>query len=237
MSIYRHAVIDNATGAVLKIGYTDFANDHDPATQTPIQLASDASTIKSVPYYYQKLVNGQFMEMEVTEKEAVDAAGISPQHVARRFPNSETDPIDAGDGDRYFNTILGFEMQYDAIRGKWLSGESATIHAEHNGETAGGAYYRGGDSRTMSAKRGITARYKGTVVSINYTRDNLDAAVFEVTADGIAVAEFASNAENGFYNHLDGDFEQGQVLAVRNKAGSSPTSYASVDVEIRWRVQ
>ena len=236
MSIDRYAVTDNQTGAVLKIGYTDFANDHDPATQTPILLASDSSVVQDVPHYYQKIVGGYFEEMTPAEKAAVDAAKIPPQPTARRHPDSETDPEVCGDGDRYFNTLLGFEMQYDTERGKWLSVIGATIHAEHNGTTAIGAYFKGSDGRVMSATRGIAARYKGTVVAINYTRDNSDPTTFEIVADGEPIAEIASSLQNDFFNHLDGDFEQGEVLALRNRADGAPTKYTSLDVEIRWRV-
>jgi len=236
MSIDRYAVTDNQTGAVLKIGYTDFSNDHDPATQTPILLASDSVRVQGVPPYYQKLVDGQFVEMTPAEKAAVDAAKIPPQPTAQRHPDSETDPEVCGDGDRYFNTLLGFEMQYDAERGKWLSVIGATVHAEHNGITAIGAYFKGSDGRVMSATRGITARYKGTVVAVNYTRDNNDPTTFEIVADGEPIAEIASSSQNDFFNHLDGDFEQGEVLALRNRADGAPTKYTSLDVEIRWRV-
>jgi hypothetical protein len=236
MSIDRYVVVDNQTGAVLKIGYTDFSNDHDPASQTPILLASDAHTVVGVPYYYQKIVDGQFIEMGSAEKLAVDIAKIPPQHIAQRYPDSESDPAAGEDGDRYYNTLLGIEMQYDCVRGKWLSAHSLSIHAERNGVTPPGAYYRGSDGLTMSKTRGVSARFKGTVVAITYTRDTTNPATFEIVADGEPIAELLSTSRTGFYNHLDGDFPQGAILAIRNKADGSPTEFATVDVEIRWRV-
>lgn len=73
-----NAVTDNATGAVLKYGYTDFIGDYDPATQTIVALAEESLPVTGVPLYYQKIVSGLFVEMTDAEKEAVDAAGISP---------------------------------------------------------------------------------------------------------------------------------------------------------------
>ena len=232
----RNAVIHTETGAVLRYGFTDFLNDYDPATNTIVPLDWSATPIKGVTLCYQKIESDYFVEMSAAEKAAVVAAGLSPKHVSRRYPDSETDPETGDDGDRYFNTLLGLEMQYDIVCGRWLSVVTFPLHAERNGVTAAGAYYRGSDGRAMSDTRGLTAKYKGTVVSINYTRDTTLAATFEVTASGTPIAELASNEISGFYNHLCGDFEQGDVIAVRNKAGGNPTQYASVDLEIRWRV-
>jgi len=232
----RNAVVNTATGAVLRYGFSDFLTDYDPATDAIVPLEWSATPIKGVYLGYQKIENDYFVEMSEAEKAAVVVAGLGPKHTSRRYPDSETDPEDGEDGDRYFNTLLGMEMQYDIVCGKWLSSATFPLHAERNGTTSAGAYYRGSDGRAMSATRGLTAKHRGTVVSINYTRDTNLPATFEVTASGTPIAELVSVETSGFYNHLCGDFEQGDVLAVRNKAGGNPTQYASVDLEIRWRV-
>lgn len=232
----RNAVIHTVTGAVLRYGFSDFLNDYDPAENTIVPLDWSATPVKNVLLCYQKIESDYFIEMTEAEKAAVVVAGLTPKHTSRRYPDSETDPEEGEDGDRYFNTLIGMEMQYDIVCGKWLSTVTFQLHAERNGVTAAGAYYRGSDGRAMSATRGLAAKYKGTVVSINYTRDTTIAATFEVTASGNPIAELASTEISGFYNHLDGDFEQGDIIAVRNKAGGNPTQYASVDLEIRWRV-
>lgn len=231
----RNAVIHTTTGAVLRYGFTDFLNDYDPVTDTIVPLEWSATPVKDVTLCYQKVENDYFVEMSAMEKVAVDVAGLGPKHTSRRYPDAETNPETGVDGDRYFNTLFGMEMQYDGVLGKWLSTAVFSLHAERNGVTAAGAYYRGSDGRTMSATRGITAQYNGTVIAINYTRDTAIPATFEITASGNPIAELSSNAKSGFYNHLDGDFNQGDVLAIRNKAGGNPTQYASVDLEIRWR--
>lgn len=232
----RNAVVHTATGSVLRYGFSDFLNDYDPLINTITPLDWSATPVKGITLCYQKIVSDYFVEMSTAEKLAVDLAGLAPQRTSRRYPDSETDPENGEDGDHYFNTLLGLEMQYDVVCGKWLSITCLSVHAERNGITAAGAYYRGSDGRAMSATRGVTARYKGTVVSINYTRDTTLEATFEVTASGEPIAELVSTETSGFYNHLCGDFEQGDVIAIRNKAGGNPTQYASVDLEIRWRV-
>lgn len=235
----RNAVIHTNTGAVLKYGFTNFLDDYDPLIHTILPLNWSASPIQNIPIYFQKIVNDFFEEMTQLEKDAVVIAGIPPQPRPKRYPNAEIDPspgYNADDGDLYYNTLLGLDMQYDFVRGKWLSIAHANIHAERNGNTAPGAYYRGSDGLTMSNTRGFSAPYNGTVVSINYTRDNTNIATFEITASGSPIAELISNSASGFYNHLDGNFQQGTILAIRNKAGGSVTKYVSVDFEVRWRI-
>jgi hypothetical protein len=231
----RNAVIHIATGAVLRYGFTDFIDDHDPALNTIVPLDWSAAPIKGVPLWFQKIDSAFFVEMTPTEKTSVSVAGLVPTQSSKRYHNAEVDPESASDGDRYFNTLLGAEMQYDGVLGKWLSTQSFPLHVERNGVTPAGAYYRGSDGLTMSKTRGVSARSKGTVVTIAYTRDTDSPATFEIVADGEPIAELYSTSRTGFYNHLNGDFEQGAILAVRNKAGGSPTAYVTLDIEIRWR--
>lgn len=232
----KYAVVNNAFGSVIKLGMADFSNEYDPETQTIVIVNKSSYPIDTVPLYYHKIENDLLVEMSPEEKALIDSSGIIPPRTAIHYPDSETNPEYGKDGDCYYNTLLGLEMQYDEIRGKWLSIIGASIHGEHNGVTAVGAYFKGSDGRVMSATRGVTARYSGTITAINYTRDNSNLTTFEIVADGLSISELATNKQNDFYNYLDGDFEQGQVLALRNKANGSPTKYVSIDVEVRWRV-
>jgi hypothetical protein len=139
------------------------------------------------------------------------------------------------DGDKYYDTGLDMEMRYDATRGKWLSVETSVFQVGRNGNTRDGQYYRGVDRRVLSATLGYTAWYDGTIVGFAYTRDDTDAATFEVTDDGATVASLASSATSGSDNTLDGDFASGSVLAVRNAAGGNRTSDVQAWVRIKWR--
>lgn len=232
----RNAVVHTITGAVLRYGFSDFLNDYDPIIHTIVPLDWNATPVKNVELCYQKIVAAYFIEMSDAEKMAVDIAGLSPKHVSRRYPDAEMDPVIGDDGDRYYNTLLGLEMQYDITRGKWLSDVHADISAGRNGITPPGSYYKGSDGRTMSDTRGFSAQYNGTVVAISYSRDYTNTATFEITASGIPIAELISTNTNGFYNHLDGDFQQGDILSVRNKVGSLATEYASINFKVRWRI-
>jgi hypothetical protein len=74
----KTAVVDTATGAVIKWGFVDFSGEYDPATQTIVPLAEDAVPIEGIPQYYQKIVDLFFVEMTEAEKLAVRDAGIAP---------------------------------------------------------------------------------------------------------------------------------------------------------------
>ena len=78
----KYSVIHTATGAVLKYGYTDFSGDYVPATESVVQMNNNSVPPIGVPLYYVKTVSGtpnyDFAEMSQGEKDAVDAAGISP---------------------------------------------------------------------------------------------------------------------------------------------------------------
>jgi hypothetical protein len=156
----------------------------------------------------------------------------------RNYGKSAADPTlppPAG-GDRYYSTALELWMVYDATRTKWLSQRLETFEFGRRGNTGSGAYYRGVDGRAYTATLGRNAEYKGTIVALSYTRQDTDAATFEVVKDGVALVELASAAAKGKATDLDGDFDADQVLACRNKAGSNTTSRVFGWVGFRWRV-
>jgi len=74
----KKAVIDTATGAVIKWGFTDFLNDYNASTQSIVDLNEGAVPPEGTPDYYCKIVSGEFVEMTAGEKTAVDNAGLSP---------------------------------------------------------------------------------------------------------------------------------------------------------------
>lgn len=161
-----------------------------------------------------------------------------PQDFSMVWPPAATNPSSAYlvDGMRYYNTSIQKWMVYDGTRSKWLSEESVTFQVGRNGDVTAGEYYRGVNGVQLSSTSGYPALLDGTVVGLSYTRSDSDSATFEVVEGGSAVAELASSATSGSSVSLDGDFSQGGVLAVRNKAGSNDVSYAQVWVTVRWRV-
>jgi hypothetical protein len=156
----------------------------------------------------------------------------------RNYGGSATDPTSpapAG-GDLYFNTVLNMQMFYDSSRSKWLSVEISELWFGRDKNTGGGAFYRGPGNRAYSSVLGRNAEYNGTVIALTYTRDDLDAATFEITADGSGIAELASSAVKGQDLTLDGDFSQGGILGVKNKVGGNNTRHVIGCVRFRWRV-
>ncbi len=156
----------------------------------------------------------------------------------RDYGASATDPTTPtpADGDTYRNTALDMQMYYDGTRSKWLSSETAQIAFGRAGNVGAGAYYRGIDRRSYSATNGRDAEHAGTVVAIAYTRNDTDAATFEVTAAGSSIASLASSATSGSDSTLDGGFTAGQVLGVRNQSGGNTTSQVMGWATVRWQV-
>jgi len=142
------------------------------------------------------------------------------------------------DGDLYFNTALEVLMAYDAARGKWLAvGEGASFQVGHQGTVPVGTYFRGMDGKTLSGTLGYVAPWNGTVVGLSFSRTNTDATTFEVTAGGVTIESVVTGANaSGLDNSLDGDFNQGDILAVRNAAGGDNTQNTQVWVRMKWRV-
>lgn len=155
------------------------------------------------------------------------------RHYGARATNP-TSPAPA-QGDRYYNTVLQMEFQYDAIRTKWLSVESVSFQVGRNFNTPGGGFYRGIDGEVLSATVGFPAFFNGTVVAFGYTRADADAATFQVTANGGTIYSLASAATTGFATNANGDFTQGQILAVRNGVGSNPTTGVQAWIKVKWR--
>ena len=140
------------------------------------------------------------------------------------------------DGDNFYDTDLDLEMRYDATRGKWLSVEAVYFYFGRQNNVPGGVYYRGpADRQIMSATDGFIAPHDGTIVGLGYTRDDSDAATFEVVEGGTLRASLASSATSGKSNALDGDFSEDGIIAVRNAAGSNTTSDVIGWVKLRWR--
>jgi len=144
-------------------------------------------------------------------------------------------PPAAADGDMYYNTAIDMWMSYDAGRGKWLSMEGDTFQVGQNGTVPVGTYYKGVAGKTLSAALGYAAPFNGTVVSLTFTRTDSDATAFEVMASGVQIETVASAATSGYDNTLNGDFSQGDILAVRNDAAGNQTRDAQVWVRMKWR--
>jgi len=186
-------------------------------------------------------VNGITSNSNIILTGALDATGdidnAGTYNGIQHYTSSATDPTTPtpSDGDRYYNTALDMEMRYDNTRAKWLSVESSVMEFGRDGNTGGGSYYRGPGNRAYASNRGRTAEFDGTVVSISYSRNDLDAATFEVTADGSGIATLASSARNGKDVTLNGNFTADQVLAIKNQTGSNTTRHVLGWVRIRWR--
>jgi len=186
-------------------------------------------------------VNGITSNSNIILTGALDATGdidnAGTYNGIQHYTSSATDPTTPtpSDGDRYYNTALDMEMRYDNTRSKWLSVEASVIEFGRNGNTGGGAYYRGPGNRAYASDKGRTAEFDGTVVSISYTRSDTDSATFEVTADGTGIATLASSAGTGKDVTLNGDFTADQILGVKNQTGSNITRHVLGWVRIRWR--
>ena len=177
-------------------------------------------------------------EQEIVRFSSITGTSIEGSGV-RMYDSAATDPsIPTPDaGDLYYNTAQEMWMFYDGTRSKWLSVEPAVFTVGKRNNLPGGAYLRGMDRKTFTSTNGYRARYNGTVVSITYTRDDIDPVTFEVVANGVAItnASIISTALGGQDNTLNGDFSQGDVLAVRNQAGGNNANDVQVWVTLRWR--
>jgi hypothetical protein len=149
--------------------------------------------------------------------------------------NSDPSTPTPQDGDEYYNAILEMKMFYDDTRSKWLSVESQMMYFGRNGTVGAGVYYRTTNGLAYSSTNGFYAAWNGCIVGIGYTRDDTDAATFEVTNDGSSLATLASGSVAGASTTLNANFSSGEVLGVRNQAGSNITSSVHGWVKIRWR--
>ncbi len=156
----------------------------------------------------------------------------------REYPNSATNPTSPTpvDGDRYYNTALNMPMRYDGSRSKWLSVESSVIHFGKTGNVAAGNYFCGADNQFYSATSGRYAEFAGTVVGLTVTRSDTDAAIVEVTADGVTLSSMATSAIAVNDASLNDDFSADEVLAVRVGAGGAAMSNILGWAKVKWRV-
>jgi len=161
----------------------------------------------------------------------------------RNYGKSATDPTSPtpADSDIYYNTALKMWMFYDASRSKFLSIEVATIQfsTTAGGDMAAGSFFKWGGGVRMSATRGLRAPFDGTVVGLQYTRDDTSSATFEAVTGGAAfspAAELASSAVAGGTNALNSDFAANDILGVKNKSGGTTINDGNGSLFFRWRV-
>lgn len=172
-----------------------------------------------------------------TEGQALTAGASDPQWAGpKRYPNSATNPVSPAPaaGDIYYNTALQMQVQYDGSRSKWLSVASDTFAGSDLGALTSGTYLQVGSVR-MTATRGYTAQYNGTIVALGYTRTDSDASSWQVTSNGSTIATVATSATSGQSNSLDANFNQGNILGIRN-GGVNAMSNTIVWVRVKWRV-
>jgi len=174
------------------------------------------------------------------ESKKMLASDFDMVHGIRYYGVSAIDPVSPSpsNGDKYFNSTLGMEMYYDASRLKWLSIEVFMILFGRNGGTNAGTFYRYINGIAFTSTRGVVAENDGTVVGIGYTRSDTDSATFEVTAGGTLItgAVLASTANSGKTKILNADFNEDDILGVRNQSGGNATSDVHGWVKIRWRI-
>jgi len=169
----------------------------------------------------------------------ISLADFDMVHGRRYYGAIASDPVTPtpNGGDRYFNTGLNMEMYYDSGRSKWFSVETYVIPFGRTAGTGAGVYYRYINGLAFSATNGLIAPYDGTVIGIGYTRNDTDAATFEVVANGstISGATLASSANSGKTTSIDSDFSEDDIIAVRNQAGGNTTSAVHGWVRVKWR--
>jgi hypothetical protein len=160
----------------------------------------------------------------------VDDSGV------RNYGRRATDPSTPtpADGDMYLNSALGMLMSFDASRGKWLSVETCELPFTRLGATGPGAFYRIGN-RSMSAVHGRRAEADGTIVSITYTRDGDAEATFQVVASDNVVSALLSTVASARAFGINDDFDEGDVLTLRNAAGGATTNNVIGFCRIKWR--
>jgi len=146
------------------------------------------------------------------------------------------DPGASSDGALYYNTTIDMWMSYDLDRGKWLSLEGDTFQVGQSGNIPVGTYLKGVAGKTLSSTLGYTAPYNGTIVSMSFSQTNADDTDFEAIASGVQIGTLDTGGDiSGYDNTLDGDFSQGDVLAVRNDAAGEGARDPQVWVRMKWR--
>jgi hypothetical protein len=217
---------------------------HDVSTAAPTQgiggnnSAGVASTLISSDHDHKLRETGGPTDLTIAaiaDNQVVRRSGTTLVGGTREFAPNTTDPSGTiSDGDRYYNTTLKKWMVYDSSRTKWLSEETITMPWGRAGNTAAGSYYAG-MAGIFTAVLGFPATRNGTVIAFGYTRSDNDAATFEITSNGTAIATLASSATSGTSTTLNADMSAGNILGVRNQTGGNVVSDAQGWVMIKWR--
>jgi len=202
-------------------------------------LAKVSSNDTTAGYLNGKLVAGTNITFNERNDGANETLEISASLGGRYdYGTASIDPVSPSptEGDKYYNTVLEMEMRYDGSRSKWLSIETSIFGFGKTANNAGGSYYRSLDGISFSATNGFPTFHSGTVLSLGYSRDDTDATVFQVTANGSEVAFLSSSAVSGESSALNGDFSPNVVLGVLNKSGGNTVTNGQGWVRVKWRI-
>jgi len=136
---------------------------------------------------------------------------------------SATDPTvpTPANGYKYYNTVIGCDMYYDAVRAKWLGCEK-NVYSGAAGNTIVGAFFRGIDSLAFGTNIGIPV-VKGTITGLMISMTTSVSAVVEILLDNTVITSINLTTA-GLTTDLtiNADFDQG-LLKFRNKAIGSAT--------------
>lgn len=73
MTILKRVVYDNATGAIIKFGRTDFTGMYDTGTETMVVIDDASQWVEGVEVHHHKVAGNSVAEMNAAEKSAVDS--------------------------------------------------------------------------------------------------------------------------------------------------------------------
>lgn len=150
-------------------------------------------------------------------------------------PAGSTPEITPTVGHRYFNTVLEQWMSYDSTRKKFLSEESVTIPFATVGSVVAGNYFSG-TSGSLSSTNGFLAEFNGTIIGLGYTTQSTAGATLDIVGDGYTIVTHSfSSSLRKFSNSLDADFNQGQIIAVRNSSSGSVITNINGWIKFKWR--
>jgi len=158
--------------------------------------------------------------------------------VGRIYPRSATDPASPvpADGDLYFNTSIEELMQFDGSRSKFLSVSNHKVSGGRSGNTGAGAFYKGIDGLAFdAANRGIPVQ-DGTIISIEITRTDLDAATLEILVNGSVIATFAHSAAGRSAVLTENTDMASGVMSLRNLAAGNTTSNVQIIITYKKRI-
>jgi hypothetical protein len=148
-----------------------------------------------------------------------DLDNVGKVNGIRIFPPSSSDPTSPtpAAGDQYFNTLIGEQMMFDGIRGKFLSTSQISIFIGAAGATITGSYFRGADGMAFGNYSGIPLP-KGTIVGLSATQSGNTNPKIEVVLSGsttVAILEMSGSGMSSNWS-LNGDFNEG-LLQFKNK--------------------